>query len=64
MNGRISYRLEDRNGMNINEQCLLNFLFNPDEINGILDAVLNTDYLDATALLPQNIFISFANFSN
>jgi len=50
--------------MNINEQCLLNFLFNPDEINGILDAVLNTDYLDATALLPQNIFISFANFSN
>ena len=48
--------------MNINEQCLLNFLFNPDEINGILEAVLNTNYLDTTALLPQNIFVSFANF--
>ncbi len=50
--------------MNINEQCLLSYLFNPDEINGILDALLNKEYVDATALLPQNIFISFANFSN
>lgn len=48
--------------MNINEQCLLNFLFNPDEINGILEAILNTEYLDATALLPQNIFVSLANY--
>ncbi|MBQ2871398.1 hypothetical protein IJE86_06845 [bacterium] len=47
--------------MNINEQCLLNFLFNPDEINGILHAILNKDYIDATALLPKNIFISFGN---
>ena len=48
--------------MNINEQCLLNYLFNPEEINGILDAILNVDYLDATALLPQNIFLSLANY--
>ncbi len=50
--------------MNINEQCLLNFLFNPDEINGILEALLDKKYIDATALLPKNIFISFANYSN
>ena len=49
--------------MNINEQCLLNFLFNPDEINGILDAILKVDYIDTAALLPQNIFVSFANFN-
>ena len=55
-------RLVNRVKMNINEQCLLNYLFNPEEINGILDAILNVDYLDATALLPQNIFLSLANY--
>lgn len=50
--------------MNINEQCLLNFLYNPDEINGILQALINGKYINTAALLPDNIFISFSNFSN
>lgn len=51
-------------GMNINEECLLSYLLNPEEINSIRDAILDKEKIDATALLPQNIFISFANYSN
>ena len=47
--------------MNINEQCLLSFLYNPDDINAIMNALLDKKYIDSTALLPSNIFISFAN---
>ena len=48
--------------MNINEECLLEYLLNPEGINSIQDAVLNKEYIDSTALLPQNIFVTFSNF--
>ena len=50
--------------MNINEECLLGYLLNPEEINSMQEAMLDKEYVDATALLPPNIFVSFANFTN